>query len=724
MKVLITGGYGFIGSFVAEKFYQEGHDIYILDDLSSGKKENVIIRHKSFITSITSGNCENIFKGHSFDIVIHLAANVDVTKSINMPTYDANTNIVGLLNMLQLSAKYNVKKFIFASSAAVYGDTTLLPIKEDDDCKPISPYGMSKSVGEYYCEMWSKHYNLETACLRFSNVYGPRQGSIGEAGVAAIFLNQIMKRKQLTVYGNGEQTRDFIFVRDVAEAIFRVVMSDCIGIYNVSSNTETHINQLLDEMESILESTGVGKLPSVNYTDKRVGDIENSKLDNCKITDDTDWAPKYSITDGMCETFHWFYQQKTKGAKEELRPEKRKKDVNIEKFIPLFENLIIFIAIVVAHFSLGKYFPNIDMKLIYVLIIALFFGKTQAVIACALVIILFSYENIIGGRDFITLFIDNQVLTRIAVYLFIGLIVGYIVDRKKVDVYDARQESQATNEKYDFLTTLYQEIRDQKEELETQIIESEDGIGKIYSMVQKLDSLEPDDIFIGAISVVEQTMKTNAVSIYLVNENRFLRLVSKSRRTDIAIPASLSVSDQSVIDEVIRSKHYFYNKNLDNMAPQMIAPIIKNDKTIALVKIHEMNFENLTLYYQNLFHVITSLISSSVIKATDYVQATHKERYVDGTNVLKYDYFMKKLSSKQNAWKQFKIPYTKLKLDVTYKIDEADQVSQYLRETDYVGVDSDGSFSILLPNTDEKTAKYVIDRLRERHIPIGRVENE
>lgn len=730
MRVLITGGYGFIGSFVAEKFYQEGHDIFILDDLSSGKKENITFRHKSFITNVTSSNCEQIFKGHPFDMVIHLAANVNVSTSMNNPTYDADANIVGLLNMLHLSGKYGVKKFIFASSAAVYGDPLTIPIEEEHDLHPISPYGMSKQIGEYYCEQWSKLYQLDTLCLRFSNVFGPGQGNSGEAGVISIFLNRVMNKQKLVVFGDGTQTRDFIFVKDVTEAIYRSAMSELTGVYHVSTNQETTINEVIDEIKGILDSTGVGNLPAILYKDKNPGDIENSSLDNRKLMKEIDWAPKYTFSQGIYETFQWFYQQKTKSKQSKStkqKPNKSKQDnqsVHTEKLIPLIENFVIFTIIVAAHFTLGEYFSNIDMKLLYVLIIALFFGKTQAVVSCALVIVLFSYENMMAGRDFITLFIDNEVLMQFAVYLFIGLIVGYIIDRKKIDAHGAKQELVAAGQKYDFLQDLYQEIRDQKEELETQIVESEDGIGKIYSMVQQLDSLEPDDIFVGATAVIEQTMKTNAAAIYLVNSNRYLRLVSKSRRNDLIIPSSIMVKDESVLAQVISSKENFFNKKFVENMPQMIAPIVKQDKTIAVVFIYEMNFENLTLYYQNLFHVIVSLISSSLIKATDYVQATNQERYYDGTVVLKPEYFAKILASKQKAWQQFKIPYTKLSIEKTYQLEQLNKVTQLLRETDYVGVEADGTLSILLANTDEKTAQHVITRLQYQQISVGGTAND
>jgi nucleoside-diphosphate-sugar epimerase len=300
MRVLITGGYGFIGSYVAERFNNEGHDVYIIDNLSTGNKENVLFKHKFFRISVEDPKCEDIFHAIRFDVVIHLAAQVNVGTSIANPYLDSQSNVLGLVNMLQLSNKYGVKKLVFASSAAVYGFNNEIPLKEAALCDPISPYGINKWIGELYCRKWNEMFGVKTLCCRFSNVYGPRQGTIGEGGVVSIFINRVLEGKPLEVYGDGEQTRDFIFVEDVAYAIYRSVEQDLKGIYNLSTNTETSVNDIIYTLEQFKE------VKAVIYKEPKLGDIKYSRLDNTRIIRDLDWVPHHNFHEGLEKTFEWF----------------------------------------------------------------------------------------------------------------------------------------------------------------------------------------------------------------------------------------------------------------------------------------------------------------------------------------------------------------------------------------------------------------------------------
>ena len=303
MKVLITGGYGFIGSFVAEAFYSEGHDVYIIDNLSTGNRNHVKFKHQFYKLNIEDPECEAVFEANKPDVVIHLAAQVNVDISMKDPYTDTKTNVLGLVNMLQLSKKYGVKKLVFASSAAVYGLNEEIPLKEDSLCNPLSPYGINKWVGEQYCEKWSEIYDVDTLYFRFSNVYGPKQGTIGEGGVISIFIDRVLHGKNLVVFGDGEQTRDFIYVKDVAEAIYRSVEYDLSGVYNLSTNTEISINKFIEGLEKM------GRMTEIVYEDPKPGDIKYSRLDNSKIKKELDWVPLHNFQEGLEKTFEWFKQK-------------------------------------------------------------------------------------------------------------------------------------------------------------------------------------------------------------------------------------------------------------------------------------------------------------------------------------------------------------------------------------------------------------------------------
>ncbi|WP_050615022.1 NAD-dependent epimerase/dehydratase family protein [Bacillus testis] len=297
MRVLITGGYGFIGSSVAEKFHSEGHEIYILDNIFAGKKSNVSFEHIALIEDIQSEKCELFFKENSFDAVIHLAAQTLVQHSINQPVIDCDINIKGLCNILDLSAKYGVKQFVFASSAAVYGNNAQSPLSETAVCEPASPYGLNKWVGEQYCQLWETLFGLKSIVLRFSNVYGPKNTENNEGSVIPLFMNQLLRGDHLWVYGDGEQTRDFIFVEDVSEAIYRFLMAEVSGIFNLSTFESCSINGLIQSLQSFIPDVDVIYLPA------REGDIRHSLLENHKLTETLGWHPQYKLIDGLKKTY-------------------------------------------------------------------------------------------------------------------------------------------------------------------------------------------------------------------------------------------------------------------------------------------------------------------------------------------------------------------------------------------------------------------------------------
>ncbi|MNZ27513.1 UDP-glucose 4-epimerase [compost metagenome] len=309
MRVLITGGYGFIGSFVSEKFHREGHEVVIVDNMSSGNVKNINCQHTSYIIDVESPACDAIFVQHEIDVVIHLAAQINIVTSMENPYADTKSNILGLTNILQLSVKHRVKRFIFASSAAVYGMAEDIPLSESQSCKPVSPYGINKLLGEYYCDKWSELYGLNTLCLRFANVYGPRQGSVGEGGVISTFMERISTGQDLHVYGSGEQTRDFIYVEDIANAIYTASHSSQTGIMNLSTRTESSVNSLIDVLSKLHSYVGVAR------KEPRPGDIFRSVLDNTLIRTTLNWEPQFSLEQGLSKTYEWFTQAGQAGPK-------------------------------------------------------------------------------------------------------------------------------------------------------------------------------------------------------------------------------------------------------------------------------------------------------------------------------------------------------------------------------------------------------------------------
>lgn len=302
MKILITGGAGFIGSHLADALLINGHEITILDNLSSGTKEFISKDARFIEMDIRDEKVSDVFKEGHFDIVYHEAAQTMVPVSMDNPGLDADINITGMLNILEAARKTDVQKVIFSSSAAIYGDNPILPLKEAATPVPGSFYGLTKWMTEKYLALYHETYGLSYTVLRYSNVYGPRQGANGEGGVIYIFAKALAENRPITILGDGLQTRDFISVHDIITANIAALDKADGEIINVSTETELALNDLAKEM---IAASG-RSTDLLRYGPPRRGDIYRSCLSNEKAKSLLRWTPKWNIEDGLTETIEFF----------------------------------------------------------------------------------------------------------------------------------------------------------------------------------------------------------------------------------------------------------------------------------------------------------------------------------------------------------------------------------------------------------------------------------
>lgn len=296
MKVLVTGGAGFIGSHIADLLVQAGMQVTILDNLSTGSFGNINPGAVFLKKDIRDEDLAELLARERFDYVIHQAAQTTVAHSREDPYYDCDVNIRGLVNLLEASRLAGVKRIVFASSAAVYGDTAVLPIDEGCGKHPVSFYGESKLTGEHYLNLYYENFGLEYIALRYANVYGERQAGSGEGGVISIFFNKLLAGQGLTVYGDGNQTRDFVYVKDVAAANYRALFSRAANrSYNISTARETSLRDLIELLIQL-----AGKRPGVANGAPRDNDIRRSVLANRAAASELNWQPAYTLTEGLC----------------------------------------------------------------------------------------------------------------------------------------------------------------------------------------------------------------------------------------------------------------------------------------------------------------------------------------------------------------------------------------------------------------------------------------
>ena len=313
MKILVTGGAGFIGSHIVDKYIQAGHQVVVVDDLSTGKKSNINPKAKFYQTDIsytkftTYTSLQDIFYIQKPDIVNHHAAQISVPISVKNPIKDAQINILGLVNVLQCCVRFGVKKIIFASSGgSVYGQAKQIPTTEQSEFNPSSIYAMNKIVGQKYLQLYKKMYNLEYIILRYSNVYGPRQDAFGESGVVAIFIQKVLNSQQLTLNTFNSMPlgmiRDYVYVRDIA-AVNLLALSHikCNTAYNISNAIQTTTSTIAHTICSILNN-----FVQITYAEPRPGDLRCSVLNNTKLYKEIQWKPEYNLKTGLTQTINYF----------------------------------------------------------------------------------------------------------------------------------------------------------------------------------------------------------------------------------------------------------------------------------------------------------------------------------------------------------------------------------------------------------------------------------
>ena len=310
MRILVTGGAGFIASHVSDRLLALGHQVVIVDNLATGKRENLPASATFYEADIRDQDLRILFAEARPEVVIHHAAHIDVTRSVREPTYDASINILGSLNLLECCREHGVRKIIYAGTGgALFGEPSYLPVDEDHPIDPISPYGVSKHTVEHYLFAYRANHGIDYIVLRYPNVYGPRQDPHGEAGVVAIFALQLLTGRQPVIFGDGTKTRDYCYVADIAEANVIALNSAASGVYNLGRGIEVSDLQVFETVR-----TAVGSDTEPVFAAVRPGEVEHIALDSSKAGSELGWTWKVGLNEGVAEAVD-FYRRQTKGMR-------------------------------------------------------------------------------------------------------------------------------------------------------------------------------------------------------------------------------------------------------------------------------------------------------------------------------------------------------------------------------------------------------------------------
>ncbi len=309
-KVIVTGGAGFIGSHVAQALVNAGYQVLVVDDLSTGKTQNIPADATFHELDIRSPEAAALFEQYRPSMLFHLAAQMDVRKSVYDPVFDADVNIKGILNLLSAGVQNGLKRVVFSSTGgAIYGEQDVYPAGEDHQEWPLSPYGVAKLTTEKYLYYYHQEFGLDSVCLRYANVYGPRQNSHGEAGVVAIFVSRLLAGEQPTIYGDGLNTRDYTYVEDVVRANMAALSRPGFAVYNVGTGVETTVNELYDAIRR-----GVGSDIAAAYAEERPGEQRRSSISAQKIYDELKVEISTNLPDGLAQTINWYKSGRQESA--------------------------------------------------------------------------------------------------------------------------------------------------------------------------------------------------------------------------------------------------------------------------------------------------------------------------------------------------------------------------------------------------------------------------
>ena len=308
MKILVTGGAGFIGSHVVDTFIANGHEVVVVDDLSTGRRSNLNPAATFYQIDIRSDQLGEVFEKEKPQVVDHHAAQMDVRRSVVDPLFDADVNVLGSIKLIELARQYNVERFIYISTGgAVYGEPEYLPCDENHPINPICPYGASKHTVEHYLYMYHELYDLDYVVLRYPNVYGPRQDPHGEAGVVAIFTGLMLNGEPVVINGDGDQERDFVFVGDCARGnLLALTTENSNTIFNLGEGKPTTVNDVYRELKQITDYQ-----LSADHGPAKVGETRRIYLEAKKAAEELDWQPSVGLNEGLTETVEYFRKAET-----------------------------------------------------------------------------------------------------------------------------------------------------------------------------------------------------------------------------------------------------------------------------------------------------------------------------------------------------------------------------------------------------------------------------
>ena len=724
-RVLLTGGYGFLGRAAAACFAKEGWEVYIIDDGTSKPMEPLKAKHRFYPYSVIDERCEDVFRVHNFDVVVHLA---ERSTSLNSGSYLENSavNFPGLAHMMALSTKYHVGKFILISTGSVFTANAADDGKDGETAGNLR--AMQKYVHEEYTRRWGKNFDLDVTVLRLSTVYGP--GQLEDHGFVAKFVMQALRNKPYELFGSPDEKRDFLYIDDAAYAMYRAAERDhTANTINVSSGIGV---SYADFEQCAAEVFAVRPTRLLGTPENAAQSFGRAILDNTECVTKLGWRMSVPLAEGLRRTYNWYQNYlREKEKRDAAAQQADRRKVLWHRILPYLEHAGLFAAaagIVLWQGNTVNSMIRMDFNYIYIAVLGLLYGKSHSLPAVGLSCLLLGYSLLIGGTDVISLLYLPEYLLHFASYLFVGVLTGYITDTRDRELEGERYKCTRTLERYDFLYKMYQESIAIKDKLYRQITNSNDSIGRVYRIVKRLDSVEPENVFTQAVAVTAEIMEAENVVLYVKGSNPWY-FRQKIRRGPAVeeLPRSLKVEATPYLRDMIADKRLFVNRQLEEGMPDIAAPIIYEDEVIAVVELHALDFDLWTFYRQNLLSMTARLIATAIGHAYFYEQAVQEKRFIPGTQRIlreeQYRRIVEELEERAAA-PQTAMSLVYLNIGVAHRDWQAleSKLTGVVRAEDYIGQVGNVA-QIVLTDVNDEVVAMVQSRLQEKGIRSVRVAN-
>lgn len=699
MKILLIGEGCVEGRYIARRFYEEGHKISWISKENTKQLLDKEVKGNVYCIPIGSGRCKEVIKSNSIDTIIFLTP--EYREKFENEEVEYGSLIPDLHEILKYSIEYNsIKRIAFMSSVELMNEENLSPILAD------------LKAGELLCEAYQRKYGLPITIFRISCAYG--EEFYDRAGYLGKVIGKMKENKRISTVFSKNAEIDFIYGEDIAQAVCRALIENKTGTYSIVSERPIKIKKLF-------------KILSQKYYynfDIQYEQDESRNLKSCdadRLKKELGWLPIYEFVnelDILDKMEHFNESRKVIKVTEE---KKQSKFLKIAK--SLLEKILLFIL-----FLLFKEFANnyldlrfIDVRLMYVVMVGMIYGVRQGMLATILASGSYIYDLNTANIDISYLFCSISSWMPIAFYMIAGAWTGYLTDKRIDDMESVKEEHAMLIEKYDFLRSLYNEMREVKEQFQKQILVSKDSFGRVYEIANELSNFKPELIMFKAIRIIENIMETESVALYFVENDQltYARLLANSVNLKGRLTSTLKLDDMLGLKKAMENHEFYVNTELNSNYPAFAMPIVDNDKVVAIAMIYQLDYSKYSTFYQNLFRIVIGLIQQQLVNASIYNDVMVKENYIDGTVLNSNKEFQNKLQTVISAKEELEINFLLVKVwDDNFKIkigELSDKIKQIMRNTDFAGVNSKGEYNIVFM----QAAKNDFEEIQKQIHKIG-----